>query len=417
MSLINSITSTVASHAVQTAPSESRGIGYAIGRFLGRFIFGTVAEEPEGKERTIVPLNNSVQSFGQLYNTLFPQKTLNLIYTELDPGVDDAMALNLFLAATLSKSNPNIGMRSVNLQAVVAAVGNAVLSQTEQNSLQLLQLAGTPLLPVHPGARAPDAMQNDTQAIEQLEKQINATHRYGRDGLEDVGGWPQATAAIQNMPGHEKIALSVLKATPDSAVTLVSTAGLTDLAQALELLVHFDPDGHFVQNINAIIIRGGCMTPGLECNAPPFKPDDKKDSELSFFFDPPSAQTVFSICQQYQIPVVLLPLALTQQPGLLWTKKQVETLEAINNDVAAQMAKVTKVIPYLDARHFPAGTYPMHDLFAAAALLRPEFFIANRTSVSIGPLGQVVTDSSADVQNVYVLSMPKSSRQPFMTPS
>ncbi|MBS0638187.1 MAG: nucleoside hydrolase [Verrucomicrobia bacterium] len=256
-------------------------------------------------------------------------------------------------------------------------------------------------------------MQNDTQAIEQLEKQINATHRYGHDGLEDVGGWPQATAAIQNMPGHEKIALSVLRATPATAVTLVSTAGLTDLAQALELLVHFDPDGHFVQNINAIIIRGGCMTPGLECNAPPFKPDDKKDSELSFFFDPPSAQTVFSICQQYQIPIVLLPLALTQQPGLLWTKKQVETLEAINNDVAAQMAKITKVIPYLDARHFPAGTYPMHDLFAAAALLRPEFFIANRTSVSIGPLGQIVTDSSADVQNVYVLSMPQEQQSAF----
>lgn len=416
MSLINSITTTGYVSNVSTTGAEN-GIGHAIGRFLGRYIFGTLDAEYEPiatKQRAITQLNSTEVPFGPVFNQLFP-KNLNLFYAELDPGPDDAMALNLLLAASKSTSNPSIGRRMIGLQALVASVGNAVLSQTEQNVQKLLQLAEAANVPAFAGARAPDGIQNDTQAIEALEKQINATHRYGRDGLEDVGGWPAVTVGLQQMPGYQRMVMAVLQATPDTAVTLVSTAGLTDLAQALKTLVEADPAGAFVPNINAIIIRGGCLNPGLECNAPPTKPDDKKDSELSFYFDVPSAQAVFSICQEYGIPVVLLPLSLTQQPGLLWTKKQQETLEAINSAVVAQLAKVTGVVPYLDARHFPAGTYPMHDLFAAAALLRPEFFVATKMAYSIGDSGSLIANATVaqDQQNVWVLSMPEAQQAAF----
>lgn len=416
MSLINGITTAGYVSNIPTTGRDS-GIGHAIGRFLGRYIFGTLDAEYEpvgNKQRAVIQLNSTYVPFGVVYNQLFP-KNLNLFYAELDPGPDDAMALNLLLAAAKSTSNPSIGKRMVGLQAVVASVGNAVLSQTEQNVQKLLQQAEASSLPAFAGARAPDAIQNDTQAINLLEKQINATHRYGRDGLEDVGGWPAVTVGLQQMPGYQRMVLAVLQATPDTAVTLVSTAGLTDLAQALQALVDADPAGTFAAKINAIIIRGGCLNPGLECNAPPTKPDDKKDSELSFYFDVPSAQVVFSLCQQYGIPIVLLPLSLTQQPELLWTKKQQETLEAINNDVVAQLAKVTAVVPYLDARHFPAGTYPMHDLFAAAALLRPEFFVANKTAFSIGDSGELIANATVDQdeRNVWVLSMPEEQQAAF----
>lgn len=413
MSLINSITTVGYVSNVATTGTE-HGIGHAIGRFLGRYVFGTLDADYEpkaGKQRAVVQLNSSQMPFGAVFNQLFP-KNLNLFYVELDPGVDDAMALTLLLAASKSTSNPSIGKRKVGLQGVVASVGNAVLSQTEQNVQKLLQLAQAATLPVYPGARAPEAIQNNTQAINQLEKQINATHRYGKDGLEDVGGWPLPTVDMQQMPGYQRCVMAVLQATPDTAVTLVSTAGLTDLAQALQALVSIDPSGAFSQNINAIIIRGGCLHPGLECNAPPFKPDDEKNSEISFYFDVPSAQTVFRLCQEYDIQVVLLPLSLTQQPELLWTKTQQDTLEAINNQVIAQLAKVTKVVPYLDARHFPAGTYPMHDLLAAAALLRPEFFVANQTAFSIGDVGELITNASV-TPNVWVLSMPQELQSAF----
>ncbi len=407
--------------AVQEQMENRNSIGWVVGRLLGRFIFGTLDENYESVDpkelntRTITKINTSALPFKDVYESLFPQQDLNLFYAELDPGVDDAMALNLLLAAAKSSSNPNIDNRLISLQAVVASVGNAVLSQTEQNVLELLALAQPKDGVVYAGARAPLAMQNNTQAILQLEKQINATHRYGYDGLEDVGGWPNVTASVQEGAGYLKICEAVIQAAPGKAITLVSTAALTDLAQALARLAEIYPEGGFAGNINAVIIRGGCVHPGVECNAPPFLPDDKKNSELSFYFDSPSAQYVFACCQKHGIPIVLLPLSLTQQPELLWTKNQVKILQAINNDVASQMAKITQIVPYLDARRFPAGTYPMHDLFAAAALLRPEFFTAEKVAISIGDLGDITVNAtvSDEEKNVYILSMPQDKQTSF----
>lgn len=381
---------------VQEEMQRRNNLGYGLGIALGK-LFGT-------GEKSASVVNNT--SFATVSAKLFPQKNLN-VFCLTDPGVDDAMALMQFSAATQKSHRLPIG-KSVTIGGVIPCVGNAVSSQTEQNTRELLELVNGTSVGVFPGARCPLAIENNTAAILKMAQEINATHFYGRDGLADVGGWPNTTMGVSPTVGYKKLSEAILQASSDKPITVVSMAALTELSKTLDDLMSIDPSGSFVQNIAAIVIRGGCVDNSIAgCNAPDDVPDDQKNSEMSFNFDVPAAANVFAICQLYAIPVVLLPLDLTQQPGLLWTKKQVSTLKKIPNPVAAQLAKVTDVIPYLFARHFPSATYPQHDHIAAGALMLPDFFTCSQEAVSIGDVGQVLINQtvSDSQKNVYILSM------------
>ncbi|MCE5316653.1 MAG: nucleoside hydrolase [Parachlamydia sp.] len=401
-------------------------LGYGLGRMLGKAL-GTVTDEPELqrpiKRAKVVPRQQPVQNetvpFMDVYKKLFPQDTLRVLYAELDPGVDDGAALLQLLAAT--KNSTGTQAKKVEIVGLIPSCGNAVLSQTEQNTMQFLELTGDTQIKVAAGAVAPLADQNNQTAINIDDKGINATRFYGGDGEEDVGGWPKVKMKLQTKPGYIFGADAISAASPEAPLTLVSTSALTELSQILTELVSRDaknglPPGSFAKNINVISIMGGCMNPQVTgCNAPFNVPDSQKTSEANFYFDPLAAQTVFSICQQHRIPILLAPLDLTQQPGLLWTKSQVATLNQTGNPVATQWAKVTNVVPYLDAPCFPNGTYPMHDLQATANLLYPELYTVTPMSVSIGNIGQVIVNQNATdaEKNVYVLSMPQENQAKF----
>lgn len=72
------------------------------------------------------------------------------------------------------------------------------------------------------------------------------------------------------------------------------------------------------------------------------------------------------------------------------------------------MAKISDVVPYIDAQHFPSGTYPMHDLQAATDFLFPDFYNVTRIAANIGDVGQIIVNPNANdtEKNVYVLGMP-----------
>lgn len=386
--------------------ASQTSIAHVVGMWLGRLL-GTrtdhIEEKPLRKFSRIAI--DGPTNFTAIYEQLFSDKRLNVFYIELDPGVDDGACLLQLLAAT--KTFQGLPINGLSIQGIAASVGNVIRSQAELNTLQFLELTQSQNIPVYPGAVAPLAIENNTAAIYAMAQKINATHFYGFDGEQDIGGWPNVTTSVQAVPGYLQAASAIAEAS--NPLTLVSTAALTELSKTLTQLVENDPQGNFASNIKAITIRGGCLDPKVGCNAPYFMPDDKKNSELSFFFDVPAAQNVFAICQKFNIPIILCPLDLTQQPGLLWTKEQVSTLQKINNAVANQMALLTNIVPYPYARHFPADTFPMHDLFAAAALLYPDFFNATQVALSIGDVGQILINSNATAieQNVYILSMPE----------
>ncbi|MCE5293517.1 MAG: nucleoside hydrolase [Chlamydiales bacterium] len=359
------------------------------------------------------------QPFLPMYQKLFSQEKIRALYVELDPGVDDAAALLQLVAASLG-TNPEIG-KSVVIEGVVPCVGNAILSQTEVNARELLELADSQSVPVFPGAEAPLAIENNATAIAEMNKNINATHFYGHDGLSDVCGWPKVNMPIQVKPGYQYAAEKIASASPENPITLISTSALTELSKTLNELVSQDaqkglPAGSFAKNINAITIMGGCIDPKeTGCNAPFNVPDTQKNSEANFYFDSDAAKQVFALCHKYDIPILLSPLDLTQQPGLLWGPQQTQYLRSLNNTVASQMAKVGEAVPYLDAPCFPHGTYPMHDLLAVACILRPDLFEVTPIAAEIGNVGQIIEDTTAPVEKrkVFVLKMPKQNQTLF----
>ena len=336
------------------------------------------------------------------FNKIFSQQEIRIVYGELDPGVDDGSALVQLLAA--AKETNKLG-KQFEILGIVPCVGNAVLNQTEINTLQFLELTESTDIKVYPGAIAPLAIENNQTAIDEMNQAINQTHFYGYDGEEDIGGWPEVTKNIEKTPGYQYIASQILNASSQAPLTLISTSALTELSKTFSLVEVQSPDSF--TNINAISIMGGCLNPPFGCNAPFNLPPDKKTSEANFFFDPPATQHVFEVCRKYRIPILLASLDLTQQPGLLWGDQQVSQLKTIGNRVAAQMAKLTGVIPYLDKLQFPNGMWPNHDLQSVTCLIKPESYSVTRMAVNISSIGEILIDENAidEEKNVYFLSM------------
>ncbi|MBI2792230.1 MAG: nucleoside hydrolase [Gammaproteobacteria bacterium] len=437
---VSAIENVIASSAIETDdPAQaiaqemnrrSTNFAYGIGRLIGKLL-GTVKDEPESvyvpeysrdkkaqKRQQPFRQVNTTQPMSEVYQSLFPQDTIRLLYLGEDMGVDDAAALLQVLAAKSKQVITN--SKKIELIAIVPCTGNAVLTQTQENTLKILELTNNQAIPVYPGAIAPLAIQNNQTAINEMEKGTNTTHFYGHDGLEDVGEWPAVNIKMQTIQGFQFAADTIFAASIHKPLTLVSTSSLTELAKTLTELIRLDKaheltEGSFAKKISAISMMGGCINPTVGCNAPFNVPDNQKNSEANFYFDTPAAQIVFSTCQKYGIPILLAPLDITQQPGLLWTKAQVKALYETNNPVAKQMARVTDVVPYLDVPCFPNGTYPMHDLHATADFIFPHLYDVTKVAITIGDVGQTqINENASDAQkNVYVLSMNLANQEKF----
>ncbi|MBS0635158.1 MAG: nucleoside hydrolase, partial [Verrucomicrobia bacterium] len=294
--------------------------------------------------------------------------------------------------------------KAINVVATVANVGFVVQSQAALNMVRISALTHNTSIPLYNGAG-------------NLTNKIVPPNYYGKDGLEDVEGWTNQTGPIDSTPGYIAMANLIVKATPENPITFLITSPLTEVAKAFSYLLQTDPTGSFAQNINALIIRGGCIYPDANntfgCNAPYNVLDKSKNSEINFYSDVEAIQNVTDFCNEHNIPRVLLPLGLTQVA--LWTKEQQKELETINNSVAKKLAEVLKIVPAPDARRFPADTYPLHDFFAAVAVARPDLFEAIKVAITIGDVGQIlINETASDEQKlVYLLSLPEDVQATF----
>lgn len=77
------------------------------------------------------------------FNLLQTQGKIRLLYSNLDPGVDDSFALMAYLGAKINQPD------RIEILGIVPCVGNAVLSQTEQNVLAMLTLTENTAIPVY----------------------------------------------------------------------------------------------------------------------------------------------------------------------------------------------------------------------------------------------------------------------------
>lgn len=341
-----------------------------------------------------------------------PINKMTLVFNS-DNGVDDSLAQLLILSQTAIADE-------ITLAGIVATVGNAILGQTEINVRRILELVQQKNIPVYPGAITPLGLEKN---VSQIDAAINATHFYGHDGLSDqpLKSWPIINIPLQNKKGYEFMAELIFNASAENAIRLISTAALTEVYKTLiacQKLCEIAklPPGCFAKNL-VIVAMGGVIDPASGANAPFDWPDYNnktctpkrppcKDAEANFYWDTPATQGVFDISSKYGIKIQLITLDLTQKPGLLWTKAEVKGLRSINNRVASQIANVTDVVPWLDAKHFLNGTFPWHDGLTAAWLLWKELFIKKEVAIKIGSHGETLinTDPRAKA-NVELISI------------
>jgi purine nucleosidase len=174
------------------------------------------------------------------------------VILDVDPGIDDAMALCLAL------SNPDL-----DVVAVTAVGGNVSPAQTTRNVQAIIEQLDPPRWPRLGAASEPDnRLAADRHAL------------YGVDGL---GGAPFVVAERQHLLPSEKVICDQVRDAPH-AVTIVALGPLTNIARA------FVRDPELPTLVGQIIIMGGTVAgPG---NITPA-------AEFNMFCDAAAAQVVF----------------------------------------------------------------------------------------------------------------------------
>jgi purine nucleosidase len=251
---------------------------------------------------------------------------------DTDPGIDDAFAILMALAAP-----------ELEVLALTAVAGNRPLAVTERNARALCELAGRPDIKVHAGCDRP------------LRRPLYVGVRaHGDSGLGRLElPPPQALTA----PGHgaDAIAAAVREAAP-GALTLCALGPLTNLATALARA----PD--IAGRIGEIVLMGGASMP--LGNVSPV-------AEFNIWVDPDAAAQVFAS----GVPITMVPLDVTEQ--LRTGPARLKRLAALGNRAGAAAVELLGPVA--------ATGRPMtlHDPCVIAYLLRPDLFRGKRVNVAI----------------------------------
>jgi len=193
------------------------------------------------------------------------------IILDIDPGIDDAMAV---LLATQSPE--------LRIEAITVVSGNVIVELGAENALKLVELAGRPDIIVAKGAKYP--LQR---------KLITAEAVHGKNGLGEVE-LPVPHKELD--PRHAvDVIIDIVNAHPGD-ITLVPVGPLTNIGLA------FLKDPAITQKIPEIVLMGGSIAGG---NASPA-------AEANIYNDPEAAKIVFNS----GIPITMVDLGATAQAKL-----------------------------------------------------------------------------------------------------
>ena len=229
------------------------------------------------------------------------------IIIDTDPGIDDALAILLALAAK----------DKFDVLALTTVNGNVGVEQTTKNALKILKIAGRMDIPVYKGNSKPLMRERD-----------NCEEFHGDDGLGNVDV-DITDAQTCELAAQEEYAVDYLLKTiheNKGEIILVAIGPLTNIAEAVQR----DPD--FAKNVKEVVIMGGAEHGG---NMSP-------NAEFNFWTDPEAAKIVFKAGFK---KVTMIGLDATSYVFL--TPSLRELLYLINTPVSRFMYKVTRL--YADA--------------------------------------------------------------------
>jgi len=260
------------------------------------------------------------------------------IIIDADPGIDDAVAILLALAA-----------EELEMLGVVAVAGNLPLAQTERNARLVCELAGRPEIVVYAGCVRPI-----------LRPPVLASAIHG-DSLGERLGLPEPATRLQAQHGVDFIIETVRAAEPGS-ITLCALGPLTDIAVALVKA----PD--IAGRIGELVIMGGAafelgnVTPAAEFN---------------IHVDPHAAEIVLGS----GIPITMIPLDVTHQ--VLSTRPRIAALNALGNRCGPVVAALLTGFEETRTARFGERAMALHDPCVIAYLLCPDLFRGREVNVAV----------------------------------
>lgn len=256
------------------------------------------------------------------------------IILDCDPGIDDAFAIFIALAAR----------QQIDLLGICTVAGNVGLELTTENARHLVMLSG------HKEARV---FAGCARAL--LKSRTRANEIHGGNGLGGVEV-PANLAPLEEHHAVNFLCENLMREDPDS-VTLCATGPLTNVAIALvkEPLI--------AKRLKRLVFMGGALdvrgTEGPESAA-----------EFNIFSDPHAAEIVLSAGIA---DVVMMGLDVTRQVVVDEARRR--AIASIGTRCASLGAQMLE--------SYGRETKYLHDPTVIAYLLRPELFSGERHRIAV----------------------------------
>jgi purine nucleosidase len=309
------------------------------------------------------------------------------IIIDTDPGIDDAVAILIALAA------PD----ELDVLGIVAVAGNLSLALTERNARRVCELAGRRDIPVYAGCARP------------MVRPLATAEHIHRETARDRLLLPEPTMALRPEHGVDYL-IETVRGEEAGAITLCALGPLTNVAMTLVKAPEV------ACRIAELVIMGGaCFELG---NVTPA-------AEFNIYVDPHAAAIVLAS----GIPITMMPLDVTHQ--LLTTPPRRAALRALGNRCGQAAAALLASFEKKRRSKVGAPARALHDPAVIAYLLRPTLFNGREVNVAIeteSPLtiGMTVADwwgvtgrkpnvrlmNTVDAAGFYDLLMEKVARLP-----
>ena len=253
---------------------------------------------------------------------------MHKVVWDMDPGVDDALALILALKSP-----------EVQVLGITTVAGNAPVEITSANARRVLEYLDAGSIPVAMGAANP---------LNHLLEDALSYH--GPDGLGNCG-LPSPKLTLYPAKAWDFLARLVLDAPGE--VTLVATGPLTNVAYAFEL----HPE--LPELLAGLVLMGGAygLTPYGKGNRTPF-------AEFNIWQDPEAANIVFNSGAD----IFAVGLDVSMNPAACLNSQHLEQIKTRHTPAAHLVAQL---VEYEVKYH---GCCRMHDPLALAVLLDASLF-------------------------------------------
>ena len=275
------------------------------------------------------------------------------IVIDTDPGIDDAVAILLALAAP----------EELDVLGIIAVAGNLPLILTERNARRVCELAGRADVPVYAGCTHP-----------LLRRLATAEHVHGEPARDRLL-LPEPTMALRPQHGVDFL-IETLRSEEAGTITLCALGPLTNIAMALV------KTPEIAERIGELVVMGGaCFELG---NVTPA-------AEFNIHVDPHAAAIVLDS----GIPITMIPLDVTHQ--VLTAPRRLTALRALGNRCGSAVAALLASFEKKRRASFSSRGRALHDPCVIAHLLRPALFGGREVNVAIETqspltLGMTVVD-------------------------